>query len=576
MIAAFAYLLLNSWRNRLQSQLRRLRTPRYAIGFAIGILYFWGFLGRNLMRQPAHQPGLPLAGLAGSPFEALAPVFIAIVIAGIWIFGGDMNALAFSEAEVSMLLTAPVPRRGLILYKLAQSQFAILINVLIWTFILRRGNSTLPPALSAASVWVMFTTLNLHRMGQALSRASSVEYRAAGRRSSWAAKLFVAVVGAAILMAIVLGPLSEIGPPDASNPVGFLRSIVHIFESPGVRAALYPFRLVIAPSFAHDAGAWAVAMLPALAIVLLHVFWVLRSDAAFEEAAALAATRQAQRIEAVRSRRSTLGPPTAADGKTIALAPTGVPAVAIAWKNAIGLRRTLKIGALLRLPILVLVFSLVVGWKSGSPATVVCVVALIMAIVLPLILSQALRHDLRADMMHLPLLKSLPLAGGDLVLAEVASGAVPMAAVQLVLFAIAGIAFYVSPRPAPVPASVLVGIALTLPVTLLALDGAFCTIVNGSAVLFPAWIRLGPGGAGGVEVMGQAMLGMIASLLAFTLLLIAPAAAGAGIFFVLKAFPGPATALACMFGAALLGAECYFLIQALGHAYERAEPQQVS
>ena len=42
-----------------------------------------------------------------------------------------------------------------------------------------------------------------------------------------------------------------------------------------------------------------------------------------------------------------------------------------------------------------------------------------------------IRNDLRQDMQHLPLLKTLPIAPGDLMLAEVASGALPMAALQI-------------------------------------------------------------------------------------------------------------------------------------------------
>src|SRR6185437_9112976 len=108
---------------------------------------------------------------------------------------------------------------------------------------------------------------------------------------------------------------------------------------------LLPFRLVTAPSFTHSVDAWLAAMLPGLGIVLLHVFWVLRSDAAFEEAAAMASTEQARRIDAMRSRKSTLEPVKVKDGGSLALASTGVPAIAILWKNAIALRRTIKLGA---------------------------------------------------------------------------------------------------------------------------------------------------------------------------------------------------------------------------------------
>jgi ABC-2 type transport system permease protein len=577
-IGAFAYLIYNSTRNRLISQARRLRTPRYAIGFVLGLLYFWGFLGRNLFRAPGRSIPSPISGLAGtSPFETLAPIFIAIVIAGIWIFGGDMSALAFSEAEVAMLLPAPVARRTLVKYKLAQSQLVILINVIIWTFILRRASGTLPGVFSAVSVWVMFTTLSLHRMGEALHRASRGEYRAAGQKPKWMAKVFATVAGLLIFFAFLAVPLSQIGSPDGSNPLAFLKNIWTFLESPGVRTVLYPFHLVIAPAFAPTVAAWATAMLPALGIVALHLFWVLSSDAAFEEAAALASTERAKKIDAMRSRRTVQFDRDGTDvKKTISLSPTGIPAVAIVWKNAIALKRTIKPGALLRLPILVFAAAAYFGWKSGDPARAIAIVSFFMAIMLPLIALQVLRNDLRSDMLHLPFLKSLPLAGADLVLAEVGSSAIIMAAMQFLLFVTAGVALMLSPNVSAVRFKLVLGILLTLPFTLIALDGALCTIVNGAAVLFPGWIRLGPSGPGGVEVMGQMMLSMAMSFLAFALMLLMPVALGAGAWYLLSANPIVAVVVAGVLGSVTLAAESYGMIIALGVSFERAEPQQIT
>jgi ABC-2 type transport system permease protein len=578
MIGAFAYLIFNSTRNRLIAQAKRLRTPRYAIGFVLGVLYFWGFLGRNLLRAPKGAFPSPVSALGGtSPFETLAPIFIAVVIAGIWIFGGDMSALAFSEAEVAMLLPAPVARRTLVKYKLAQSQIVILINVIIWTYIRRRGGGTLPGVLTAASIWVMFTTLSLHRMGEALHRASLGEYRAAGQKPKWFAKVFATIVGLAIFFGFLAVPLSRIGPPDGSNPLAFLKNIWTFLESPGVRTVLYPFHLVIAPAFASTIAAWAMAMLPALGIVALHLFWVLNSDAAFEEAAALASTERAKKIDAMRSRRTVQFDRDGSDiKKTISLSPTGIPAVAIIWKNALALQRTIKLGALLRLPILAFAAAAFIGWKSGDIPRALAIVAFFMAIMLPLIALQVLRNDLRSDMLHLPFLKSLPLAGADLVLAEVGSSAVVMAAMQFVLFVIAGVALMLSPNVSAVRLNIVLGILLTLPFTLLAFDGALCTIVNGAAVLFPGWIRLGPSGPGGVEVMGQMMLSMALSLLAFALMLLMPAALGAGAWFLLSATPIVAVVAAAVLGSITLAAESYGMIIALGVSFERAEPQQIS
>ena len=560
---------------------RRLRSPRYAIGMALGIGYYWLVIGRHVVRATPQNDGFAAAAAPGIQMAAALLVFV--IIAGIWIFGGDRSALAFSEAEVAMLLPAPVSRRTLIAYKLARAQVLILINVVIWAFLLRRmTSSSTPIALAAPGIWVMFTTLNLHRMGAALTRASTVEYRAAGTKRKWLVNVFGFVVVAAVIGALVAVPMSVLYrsgavPNSAGGPLAFLSDFMLFLKSPGVQAVLYPARLVTAPMMASNVHEWAVAMVPALGIVLLHVWWVLSSDAAFEEAAALASAEQAKRLEAIRSRRTATPMAAKTSGeRTIALSPNGIPAVAIGWKNAISFMRSVRIGAVLRLPVILVGIAAFVGWKVGDPAGIVAIVAAILGLFGPFFVVQILRHDLRSDMLHLPFLKSLPLAGADLVLAEVLSTALPMAAVQLALFGIAGIAAGMSTKFDHIPAGIAVGVAIASPLILIALDGAICTILNGSAVLFPAWIRLGPGGAGGMELMGQSMLSMITTFVAFAVMLVIPAALCGGVWYGLRTHPTAAVVTGCALGAIALASESYGMIIALGYAFERAEPQQVT
>ncbi|MFI5231978.1 MAG: putative ABC exporter domain-containing protein [Gemmatimonadales bacterium] len=581
MTSALGYLLFDTTRNRFASMIRRLRSPRYAIGMVLGLGYFWLVFARRGVRPAPHADGF--AAAAGPTIQTVAALVVFVIIAGIWIFGGDRSALAFSEAEVAMLLPAPVSRRTLIVYKLAQSQVVILINVAIWVFLLRRNAlSSDPLVLAAPAIWVIFTTLNLHRMGAALTRASTVEYRTAGTKRKWIVRVLGFAVAAAVIAALVAAPMdvlyrSGAAAPVAGDPFAFLHSFMEFLKSPGVQTVLYPARLVTAPLLAANGRAWAVAMVPALGIVLLHVWWVLSSDAAFEEAAALASTERAKRIEAIRSRRMTAAVPVKVSGKrTIALAPTGIPAVAIGWKNAISLMRSVQIGAVLRLPILLIGIAAFIGSKVGDPAGIIAIVAAILAILGPFFVVQVLRHDLRSDMLHLPFLKSLPLAGADLVLAEVLSTALPMAAGQFALFALAGVAASMSTKAAHIPANVAIGVLIASPLALVALDGAICTILNGTAVLFPGWIRLGPAGAGGMEMIGQNMLSMITTFAAFVLMLLVPTLVGGAAWYALKTNPTAGVTAACALGAIALASECYGIIIALGHAFERAEPQQVT
>src|ERR1019366_4967675 len=111
-------------------------------------------------------------------------------------------------------------------------------------------------------------------------------------------KVFGFLVTLVIFGTLFVVPMSEMRAPDSSNPFAFVHDIMRFLESPGVRTALYPFRLLTAPAFARDAGAWARPMLPALTIVLLHVWWVLRSDTAFAAAAAMASAERARVLAA--------------------------------------------------------------------------------------------------------------------------------------------------------------------------------------------------------------------------------------------------------------------------------------
>ena len=393
-------------------------------------------------------------------------------------------------------------------------------------------------------------------------------------------KAFGFVFVMAIMAVVVSGVASSMEATRSGGIFGLISSVVPFFQSRGARRVLYPFHLVTAPAFTTSVAAWAVAMLPATAIVLAHAWWVLRSDAAFEEAAALASERFAAQVAAIRSRRTvTTEPQVGAKTKTMALASTGAPVVAIVWKNALALRRTFQGGGLLRMVVPVLVISSLIyshSAESGDTARFVARIASILVVMVPVFGMQMVRNDLRSDMMHLPLLKSVPLTGADLVLAEVLSAALPIAVVQLALIVIAAIAFSMSTNAVPIPAGVLQGVLLTSPLTVIAVNGTIFTLLNGSAVLFPAWTRLGPAGTGGIEMMGQSMLSMVGAMVVFALLLLIPLGAGAAAYYALRTNITVATVAACSLGAIALASESYGLMIALGQAFERAEPQQVT
>ena len=80
------YLAVRSTRNRLFRQLRRLRTPRYAIALVLGLAYLWAVAAQ---RRPSSAP----TQVSAETVELLAAVGVTAVLLWTWIFGADGRAL---------------------------------------------------------------------------------------------------------------------------------------------------------------------------------------------------------------------------------------------------------------------------------------------------------------------------------------------------------------------------------------------------------------------------------------------------------------------------------------------------
>ncbi|MGH7507773.1 MAG: hypothetical protein ACRELX_19120, partial [Longimicrobiales bacterium] len=165
---ALRYLLLRSTTNRLQRRLKRLRQPRYVVALLVGIGYFALIFAPDGNAPPFDDDVAQLiAGFA-----------IALFLAWSWLWGGHRNALAFSPAETELLLTAPIARAALIRFKLLQHQPALLFSATLFT-LLTEGRGP-PWWLRLPSIWVLFTTINLHQTAASLVHASAHEQGRAG------------------------------------------------------------------------------------------------------------------------------------------------------------------------------------------------------------------------------------------------------------------------------------------------------------------------------------------------------------------------------------------------------------
>lgn len=561
---AFAYLAWTSARNRVLSQLTRARKPRYILALLVGVVYLWAFLFRPTGSNAARF-------LVSNRTETVATLFALFSVLGTWALGGDRTALGYTEAEVAFLFPAPLTRRTLVLYKLYRAQIMVVINTLIWVFIFRRGGTFLPSVYRAVGLWVMFSTLNLHRLGAAMVRASWVEHRAAGIgfRRNWAATLaFVALLG--IVAATVVSARARISA--GRGPGELLSTVAAILTTPPASVALYPFHLVVAPTFARSVPAWRGMIWPALLVLAFHFIWVLQADAAFEDAAVEASAERARRSAARRSRGYGFRVPAAKPARALPLKPTGHPATAIVWKNTLCLVRTVELRLFASPVVAAAAIGLALesdGWNAGR-LVASCSIALVAMLLL--FGARIVRNDFRHDMLNLSLLKTLPVSARDMVVAEISAAAVPMAAAELVLVAAAFVAVAASASDFSVPRSIQSGIMFGAPFGLLSLNGAIFTIENARAVVFPAWTPLGAQVGSRIEALGQNVLGMIAALIVLGVALIPPVFVGGLVYAGLSGRPATGVAAAIVGGSIILGAETFGAFVWLGSAFGKAEP----
>ncbi len=557
------YLAGRSTRNRLARQLRRLRTPRYALALVLGLAYLW-FVG-IYQRSSSTPPNISAASL-----ELMAAAGVLGIVAWVWVFGADRRALAFSRAEVTFLFPAPVTRRELVRYKLLRGQLVILFNTVLWTALLTGGWSGSAPWRRALAIWTVLTTLALHRLGIALLRGSLVEH---GVRAARARAITLAVV--ACIAVACLAELREVLPSlRAGWALGFrefLAAAERAAVRPVVAAVLLPARLLVRPLVMPHWVDWIRAMLPALGLLVLHYIWVVRSDAAFEEAAAAAALARGRRGRGLaRAPRftATRVPP---------LSQTGWPAGALLWKNLAavvrtGRARTAVIG--FAVVIVAIVALSLANVASGLLEGAGWLAAMWVGFLL-FLGPQWVRNDLRSDLSRLAMLRSYPLRGASVVAAETAGSTATLTLMQVGLLLVAYLALWGARVDDPDPqfrTLILAGAVVGLP----AVNFLAMLVQNGVALLLPAWIRVGPERPIGVEALGQNMLVMMGFLLVLGLLLLVPAAAAAATFIALEPSIGWwAAAPAAAAGVATIALEARIILSRLGRVFERTDPGAV-
>jgi ABC-2 type transport system permease protein len=565
------YLYGRTFVNRLKAQAVRVRSPRYIAAVILGGLYLYWALFRN-----TRVGSTPLDAILRSPaLLVLGGTFLLLSSARWWLFRGERTALAFTPAEVQFLFPAPITRRGLVHAKLLRMQLAILVNTLIFTVVFRGNAGEVAAWERGLSLWVLFSTLSLHRLGAAIVRTSAIEHGHAGRRRGLIPiVIFGALVGAVIYGVAVHIPAIRIA--STSGIKAMVDALTTALQAPVPAAALWPVRAVLAPMQLVNTPAWLPALGLSLGILLLHYLWVLRLDGAFEEAAVEATQHRAERLQ--RFRTSQMGRTRSRGGK-LARVPTlalhGRPEVAIVWKNvAAALRGGAWRTQLLSFTIGLAVLAAVTKSASPRASDAFLGVTIGWGVMLLFLGPLWMRFDLRLDLPRLAMLKTMPLEGWRIVGAEIVAVTVlhsftvwSLMTVPLVMFLQDPALFFQSGATVPVLVSIVVGVPV--------FNALMFTIQNATALLFPAWVRLGTE-ARGFETMGQNLLTTGATTLVAAVALVFPVGVGGVVLWLANDWDGWSVLLATVLASAVVVLELWPVWRWLGTVFEGTDVNEVA
>jgi hypothetical protein len=575
MIGALLYLQFHSITNRLAMRFKRLKQPKYLVGGIVGGIYFYFYFFRYLFGLGGRRQGVPLmmSPENAALWESVAALVLFIILFVAWVVPHQRAALAFTEAEVAFLFPAPVSRRGLIHFKLIRSQTAILFTTILLMVVTRRlgGNVW----IHIIGWWVILSTLNLHLLGSSFGRTMLLERGI----SNWQRRVVIlGVVLALATMTVIWAARTMPGfhIEEMNTPEAMRDYVRQLFMAGPLPYLLYPFRLVVKPYFAANPSAFLLALLPALALLLAHYVWVIRSNVAFEEASVEASKKLAEKVSAMRAGRLQVGQSKLKGRRApFTLKPVGLPSVALLWKNLISAGQAFSLRIWILLGVIGVTVSMAVS-RSSASADLGTAIGLICAgfIVWSLFVGpQVIRQDFRQDLPLADVLKMYPLRGWQVALGELLAPAVILTAIQWCLLLVTMVLLFQSKLPVLGGAGIVaigLGAAPALPM----LNLIILLIPNAAVLLFPSWFQAGKDGPQGIEATGQRLISLLGQLLAFLIALIP-----ASIIFVVVLLVArlvligiaAAISLGLASAALVLAAEAAFGLLLVGWLFERLD-----
>jgi ABC-2 type transport system permease protein len=185
-----------------------------------------------------------------------------------------------------------------------------------------------------------------------------------------------------------------------------------------------------------------------------------------------------------------------------------------------------------------------------------------------------MRFDLRLDLPRLAILKTWPLPGRQIVAAEIAAVTLLHSVTIWSLMIVPIVLVVMDPTllaESGTGLPMFIAVALAIPL----LNALMFTVQNATALMFPAWVRLGAESRG-FESTGQNLLTMGATTLVAAVALVFPVGLGLFIAFFGRGLNGWALPLATLAGGVVLLLELIPVINWLGDVFERIDVNEVT
>lgn len=515
---ALVYLTTRSIGNSLLLRLRRLRQPRYLlIGLGLTIYLVSMIFGRS--QTPLRIP---------DNYESLARIATVLLIlatmAASWAFG-TTAALQFTLAEVNFLFSAPIKRRTLLQYKIGRLLVPATGVALFLTLVIGPIHPVDSVVFAFKTAVVLWVT-GLFEAGTSLYRLNAKASDAARGRI----RLPILIATFALMMCSA-------------------------------------WTLAV---FAFADGAQMLRVSPVVLLMLVVcVVWILGSDAAFEEEAAINAEKIREAV--VRLEKGKPKVTVRRRGTRFPLAPHGPAETAILWKNWLlfgrGSRSSIG-GAIFILGVIAVGFG--VGARSAPMWEIAPFLCLVLAAAIAVMGPIMMRSDLRRDLAHLVVLKTWPVTGAAIVRGEILAPAIALSLATTA--ALAPAAIFTPARLLSIDATITARAAFMIAASScgVAVIVAQLVIQNAIAVTFPAWIRVRVGAGAAVESMGQGIVVMYGGILLLLVAALVPAAIAAAVLFLLGDLLVPALVFST-----LLLVESFAATEIVGRILDRTDLQDV-